>query len=410
MVDKFGKYMVTGVVLVMMFVIGWNSLPLQKGYELFDAMCFAGIRGENMQDGQTDVSEEPVSVSDVVAGYNTDIYKQHSWIDLNGAMARGLNIKGLYKDMGLYILGDNYIASSSAQTSTDYEYEQICSLRQFLDERGIHLLYVNAPTKYLDDSVFQRNFGIRSYANANADLFLQRITEAGIDNMDLREELSADGKNIYDMFYRTDHHWTVDNGFWAACKLTERLNKDFGYQIDEGLYDLDNFQVTRYPECWLGEQGRKVAETYVGLDDYVRIEPKYDTKFVLTGPNAEKQGTFTETFINEDSYAFDKDVYSAPLMHYSYISGGINQTKIINENQSEGKILLLGDSYSQCVVPFLALGVHEVDSLVLRGYADSLRDYIDAGDYDTVVILYAEFMIGAHDYESSANYKMFTFD
>ena len=40
----------------------------------------------------------------------------------------------------------------------------------------------------------------------------------------------------------------------------------------------------------------------------------------------------------------------------------------------------------------------------------SLRQLIIDNKYDTVLICYAQFMIGAHDNPGSANYKMFTFD
>lgn len=45
-----------------------------------------------------------------------------------------------------------------------------------------------------------------------------------------------------------------------------------------------------------------------------------------------------------------------------------------------------------------------------RSIECSVRDLIESGDYDTVIIAYAQFMIGAHDDETNANYRMFTFD
>lgn len=36
-----------------------------------------------------------------------------------------------------------------------------------------------------------------------------------------------------------------------------------------------------------------------------------------------------------------------------------------------------------------------------------IRHYSEGEDYDTVIIAYAQFMIGAHDNEGSANYRMF---
>lgn len=71
--------------------------------------------------------------------------------------------------------------------------------------------------------------------------------------------------------------------------------------------------------------------------------------------------------------------------------------------------MLLGDSYEQVTAPFLSLGVNEVQTLVLRDYADSLKEYIKQNDPDTVIVTYASFMIGAHDDPNSANYAMFDF-
>lgn len=83
----------------------------------------------------------------------------------------------------------------------------------------------------------------------------------------------------------------------------------------------------------------------------------------------------------------------------------------MNNNVQYGKVLLLGDSYEQVVEPFLALGVKELDYLILRGTSSdfSLRQYILENHYDTVLVCYAQFMVGAHDNPKSANYKMFTF-
>ena len=81
-----------------------------------------------------------------------------------------------------------------------------------------------------------------------------------------------------------------------------------------------------------------------------------------------------------------------------------------NLNNTEGKkVLILGDSYEQITIPFLALGVSQVQCLIMRAYEGSLREYIDTHEIDTVVIAYASFMIGAHDNEASANYAMFDF-
>jgi hypothetical protein len=34
---------------------------------------------------------------------------------------------------------------------------------------------------------------------------------------------------------------------------------------------------------------------------------------------------------------------------------------------------------------------------------------IDSGNYDTVIIAYAQFMLGSHDDEGNSNYRQFSF-
>lgn len=125
------------------------------------------------------------------------------------------------------------------------------------------------------------------------------------------------------------------------------------------------------------------------------------------------EGSFSDVLVDQERYLPEnnEDIYSVPSWHYSYMGRSeISGTKVENNFNTEGKkVLVLGDSYEQITIPFLALGVSEVQCLVLRSYGSSLREYIDNHEIDTVVIAYASFMIGTHDDETSANYKMFNF-
>lgn len=353
-----------------------------------------------------DVETGTLTMSGIESEYVSTMLKKQTFININGSMAKALNMQGYYSDMGMYITDNNYIVSASGITSTDYEYEQMVSLKAYLDSIGVNLLYVNAPTKYVDDALFSTQFGINTYSNRNADLFLQRISDAGIANIDLRDNLEEDGLKVEEQFFRTDHHWTPECGLWATQIIAEGLNEYCAYNIDTSIYDKSNYTFTKYENCWLGEQGRKVATTYVGLDDYISVRPNFETHYSFKATNGLVAGTFDD-FINEDVYNLENDVYTNPSWHYSY-----KQLNCINNDVNYGKVLLLGDSYAQVTEPFLSLGVSEIDSLIMRNTDETfcLRTHIQNGGYDTVVICYAQFMIGQHDNPSSANYRMFAFD
>lgn len=336
--------------------------------------------------------------------FTANLWKHKEFIDLNGFMAKTLHINGLYSDMGMYVTNDHYIVSASDCTSTDFEVQEVVDFRDFLEENGISLLYVNEPTKYTDDTLLLREFGIETYSNRNADLFLRRIREAGVNTIDLRDNLKEEGRDVTDLFYRTDHHWTVPTGLWASKIIAEGLRDYCGYEIDSSVFEEENYIRRDWTDSWLGEQGKKMGQSYVGLDDYTELKPAFETDYTFKNNDGTTyDGTFDE-FVNESVYNTGKDVYDSKSWHYSY-----KNINCINNDVEHGKVLILGDSYARVTQSFLSLQVHEVDTLVLRRFEDdfSLREYILENGYDTVVIAYAQFMVGAHDDPDSDNYRMF---
>lgn len=370
-----------------------------------EAIDYAEIRAKD------DEGENIPTVDGTCSDFLSDLTFKRNMVDFNGALTKKLHMREIYKDNGGIVLNNGYVVGVYPATSTDYEMEQIMDLWNFLEERDIPLLYVNEPTKYVDDNVVKQDLGLNTYINSNTDKFLSRLDENGIAYIDLREQINA--QNSFQMFYKTDHHWTVPAGKLAAETIAAYLNDNLGYQIDISLYDEDRFSYTEYKDAWLGEQGKKLGQSYVGLNDFTLVLPTYDTLFDVTYRDNLITGSFEEVLVNRDAYLPENnsDIYKAKSWHYSYMSpSGLSQTVIRNKNNSEGKsILLLGDSFDQITVPFLALGVSEVQALVLRDYKASLKEYIDNHDIDVVIVAYASFMIGAHDNESSANYTMFDF-
>ena len=345
------------------------------------------------------------TLGEIEENFTSNLWKRTDMIDLTGAMAKALHMQGYYSDQDIFIMDDGTILDSSAKTTTDYEVEQTVALRDFLAEREIPLLYVNEPTKYIDDAFFTNAFARETWSNRNMDKFLSRIRQAGVNAIDLRDNIRAEGLNVLDLFYRTDHHWTVPAGLWASRIMAEGLNRYCGYNIDLSLFDPENFEAKEWKSCWLGEQGRKVGKTYVGLDDYTELKPKFETDYTFKGIGRLYEGTFDD-FIDEWVYDTERDVYESNSWHHSY-----NRVNCINHNAEKGKLLILGDSYEAVTHCFLSLGIHEVDSLIRRDLSEDfdLRNYILENGYDAVLIAYAQFMVGGHDDPTSSSYRMFMF-
>lgn len=327
---------------------------------------------------------------------------------LNGISSAVLKLSGnntYYNNAyGINVTDEKMIVGNYSWTSTDYEVQQMQVLSDYLKEKEIGLLYVNLPAKYIDDMYYFEQFHGESYLNNNADRFLDRIGNAGIKYIDLREEIIEDDLDSFDLFYRTDHHWTVPAAKWATELIAKDLNEEYGYHIDLDIYDDRNFEVTEFKNKWIGEQGAKVGEVYVGRDDFSCIQPTFDTNYkVCYGENV-ATGSFSDVFIISDMYYFAEPDES---LHYSYT--GMLWREAVNENVSDGNILLLDDSFGATLMPFLSLGVHHVTHIQPRNIDFDIIDYIEENDFDMVIIAYTQSMLGARDTEGSANYNQFRF-
>ncbi len=314
---------------------------------------------------------------------------EHAYIELNTRFESAMG-KTVFTDASNTVvkLENGYLASLVSKNTAVSSYaENLIELQSFLDEKGIDLLYVQAPYKISAEDT-QLVAGLENYANENADAYLAAI-EGEVDYIDLRQEMKEDGLSHYDYFFKTDHHWTPEAAFWAFGNLAETLNANYGFTIDESYYDIDNYTVTVYQDWFLGSQGKRVGTWVAGVDDISLITPNFETDFVFEVPASDiyKTGDFAETMI-DDSHINTKDYWNLSAYH-AYTGGDYALNIMINNLNPDGKkVLLVRDSFSCALSPFLALGCSQLDCIDLRYYKEeSLMDYIDQNDYDMVIIM-----------------------
>lgn len=367
--------------------------------------------GAAVKEETAEVEAKKDEETEEAANFSDSLFFKQQMVQGNGAISKQLGMSELYNQDNTFVLNNGYVVGVYAYADTDYEFEKVTGFRDFLAEQGIPLLYVNEPVKYTDDKAISEELGIMTYVNDNADRMLARLSEAGIPTLDLRQAFS--GEDSFFWFYRTDHHWTTSAGKVAAEAISEKLNSDLGFDIDLSLYSDEKMIYTLYEDAWLGEQGKKLGESFVGMEDYTLIVPSYDTLFTIRRDGEEYTGSFEEVLINNGIMLPEnnEDIYGAPSWHYIYRG---NEGRITNEQNTDGKkLLVLGDSYGSVTNVFLALGNRSVEGIIMRDFIRDfdidIRDYILQNDYDAVIISYAEFMLGAHVDEESANYTMFDF-
>lgn len=261
---------------------------------------------------------------------------------------------------------------------------EIKELEQVCHENGAEFAYISYPSKADSDTVSE-HYGIDTNNEELRIELLSQLKENKINVLNVRELLEHDGYSKTDIFYKTDHHWKSTAGLYAAKAMADYMNRTFHYSLRTDLLEDSQFMFTEHKKLWLGETGRKVSKTWAGvLDDFVEIRPVYDTSLELN----DESGDFS-MLVNDSGYNGEEDLYTYSA-HYSYGKSAASLSHIHNNNVGSKKILIIKDSFSVVVIPFLSLVVSDVSAWDVRTTPEGLYDYIAENDFDLVMVAYTE--------------------
>lgn len=249
-------------------------------------------------------------------------------------------------------------------------------------------LYIQAPAKLCAlDQEQQLPLPEMTNANQQTDWLLEHLAELGVDTLDLRESLHADGLNHYDCFYVTDHHWTMDTGLWAADVMAAELEERYDLAMDMSPLDPEKYERRVWEDAFLGSQGRKVTLSYAHPEDFILPVPTFATDLHLTVPpwGSNFSGGF-EILYNESAIPspdyYRSNSYGAVLM------GDCPYLVVENKDHSEGPVVaVLRESFAIAPGPYLSLAAGEVHFIDARYYEGSVKALLEEIQPDIVVSL-----------------------
>lgn len=324
------------------------------------------------------------------------VYRRNEFINIYGLTQKLIGNRYVYDpevSKNDVVMLENGVLSFVVQKTDDLttKAEKISTFNNHLQGKGIDLLYVQLPFKInkLDKEL---PTGVYDYSNENADTMVSELKNRNISAFDLREEIVKDGLDHYSLFFRTDHHWKPKTGLWAAGKISEKLNIDFCFNIDLKLLEINNFSSKLYKDYFLGSQGKRVGQYFAGTDDFTLLLPTYETDMNcsynrISGERLLKKGSFKDSWIFSEN--LEKIDYFNINAYASYSGGDYSLTTCTNNLISGKKILILRDSYTDALAPFLSLAAcNELRTIDPRYFTGSITDYVDEFKPDIVLMLY----------------------
>ena len=248
--------------------------------------------------------------------------------------------------------------------------------QELLDE---NIGYVNALVDNVDVPVY---FGIIPSA---AEIWADRLPagaptadeQAIIDRLynavqthtvDLSSVLAAHhGEELY---YRTDHHWTSLGAYYGYAALMDAMGLEAA-PLDESqkVTVSEDFYGTLYSSSgvrWLPPDH---------IDRYISDEGVTVTAY--------PDGTPHPGSLYVDSFLSEKDKYS------SFLGGNKPLCVIETEHTGAPKVLVIRDSYTDSLAPFLTQNFSEIHLFDPRMNLTSVKDYVEQNEIDSVVVLYS---------------------
>lgn len=273
---------------------------------------------------------------------------------------------------GVYNCKNDYLINVPVSTDNNLD-KNLGAITKFKNSIDTPVTVMFAPsTGYITDDVLpavHNNYNDDEYFE-NADKTLE---QSGINFVDLRETFKEEYKNGTQLYYKTDHHWTTAGAYTAYTKLCESLGTTPTPKDSFDIKSYDGFYGTTYSTSGFLLTPADSIEVWENPNNN---ENNIKVKITEGKQITEYNSMFFYDHLEED------DKYPV------FIDGNHALTEITNTSAKGGTLVMIKDSFSHCLAPFLADNYSKIILVDMRYYKLSVSDLIEQENPEQVVVLY----------------------
>lgn len=307
-----------------------------------------------------------------VEDYISDQFVGKSWwVSLKSDLER-YSFKA--KNNGIFFGKQDYLLEDFRKPGSQFD-ENLAMIRRFAEGMNglpVHLMLIPGSVWVHEDKL-----PWLATPDSQLDAMLRAQSEMGSkgDTIDISQAL-LNKRDEY-IYFRTDHHWTMRGAYYAYREMAGKL----GFTP----LDWDDFDVDIISHEFYGTFYSKANNSHVSPDYLELIKPKDELAVSVI---------YRDTGKTEDSF-FDLSHLQSRDKYALFLDGNHDQI-VVKTNQAKGKkLLLVKDSYSNCLIPFLAQHYEEIHVLDLRFFKGSVHDYAQESEVTDVLFSYSVSMFAA---------------
>ena len=283
------------------------------------------------------------------------------WITLN---ARYEQLSGKKQTNGVYLCGERLITPFKAPSDAELKrrFTAVKLLRESCNIPVQFALIPNAAELYGEMLPF-------GAPNDSQAAVIENAADFGLSPAPLLPILNEHKDE--EIFYRTDHHWTTLGAYYAYAALCETMGLE--------AQPLECFRVNTVSTNFYGTAYSSSGYTWVRPD---HIESFVDEDAALSVISY-RSGLPVEGGLYRRENLTQKD-------QYTYFLGGNTPEVVLTGKHSQlPKLVMIRDSYSDSLVPFLLEHFSEIRMLDLRYYLGSVKQYAEEHQADQILVIYS---------------------
>ena len=332
-------------------------------------------RGFSEKENRVLASRPPAQLSQIASGrfgqkYETYVNDQFLlrdlWITLKAGTDRLL---GKVEENGVYLGKDGYLMESFTPPSEEHFHATVNSMTDFADRHSDLKQYaLIAPTaiNILADKL--PAFAPVEDQNVYLDALKDSLTASNVSFIDVRDTLNSHkNEGIY---YKTDHHWTTRGAYYAYLQTADAMGITTASDSYEEAPVSKGFQGTLSAKSGFHSGTKEEVDVFF---------PKESTASSVVNyvDEQRKSASFydTEKLKTRDKYAL-------------FFGGNYAQIKISTPIEENKTLLVLKDSYANCLIPFLAPHYRTIIMIDPRYYYGDLEELIQVENIQEVLYLY----------------------
>ncbi len=363
--SNFGKYVPAFVFLIFIFGMAiWFLISQKTDYSSSEKRYlqkFPEVSAENVLSGEFGSEFE---------SYFADHFPNRNfWVGFNAYYNLDIGNNGAN---GVYNCDNGYLINTPVSSDNKLT-KNLNAIVNFKNNINVPVTVMFAPsTGYIADDVLpavHNEYNDDTYFNETSKI----LTEHGISFVDLRQTFKDEYKNGTQLYYKTDHHWTSAGAYTAYTKLCEQLEITPASKDKFDIKTYDGFYGTTYSTSgfWLTQPDKiEVWNNTENTDRNINVK-------ITEGTESSEYGSmfFYDHLQEDDKY---------PV----FIDGNHALTEITNKNAKGGTVVLIKDSFSHCLAPFLAENYSKVMLVDMRYYKMNVSDIVNNEKPEQVIVMY----------------------